>query len=218
MSFAIVVIINKAFKLFQLVLVVYCDSCCHWWYPGNSAGQKTCITPYKRPETLVWVYIGARLYFHRRLWFCPRGGCLVLGVCSGGVPGPGGSAPTWWRPPPPDGYCCGRCASYWNAFLSNIHWRNQGKCTPGTISFILKQFEKSCQIRMYSSRMRTHCFIAAVAATKCHYCGGLPIPLDGNLFPSGWRPDRKWHHTPRRKMGPDKKWHHPPPPRWHRHV
>ena len=38
--FAIVVIINKAFKLFNLVLVVYCDSCCHWWYPGNSAGQK----------------------------------------------------------------------------------------------------------------------------------------------------------------------------------
>ena len=30
MSFAIVVIINKAFKLFKLVLVVYCDSCCHW--------------------------------------------------------------------------------------------------------------------------------------------------------------------------------------------
>ena len=40
MSFAIVVIINKAFKLFQLVLVVYCDSCWYWWYPGNSAGQK----------------------------------------------------------------------------------------------------------------------------------------------------------------------------------
>ena len=30
MSFAIVVIINKTFKLFKLVLVVYCDSCCHW--------------------------------------------------------------------------------------------------------------------------------------------------------------------------------------------
>ena len=28
MSFAIVVIINKAFKLSKLVLVVYCDSCC----------------------------------------------------------------------------------------------------------------------------------------------------------------------------------------------
>ena len=30
MFFIIVVIINKAFKLFKLVLVVYCDSCCHW--------------------------------------------------------------------------------------------------------------------------------------------------------------------------------------------
>ena len=34
-------------------------------------------------------------------WF--RGGCLVLGGA-------------WWRPPW-DGYCCGRYASYWNAFL-----------------------------------------------------------------------------------------------------
>ena len=32
------------------------------------------------------------------------GGCLVLGGPSGG-------------PPPRDGYCCGRYASYWNAFL-----------------------------------------------------------------------------------------------------
>ena len=30
MFFIIVVIINKAFKLFKLVLVVYCDFCCHW--------------------------------------------------------------------------------------------------------------------------------------------------------------------------------------------
>ena len=30
MFFITVVIINKAFKLFKLVLVVYCDSCCHW--------------------------------------------------------------------------------------------------------------------------------------------------------------------------------------------
>ena len=28
--FAIVIIINKAFKLFKLVLVVYCTSCGHW--------------------------------------------------------------------------------------------------------------------------------------------------------------------------------------------
>ena len=28
--FTIVVLINKAFKLFKFVLVVYCGSCCHW--------------------------------------------------------------------------------------------------------------------------------------------------------------------------------------------
>ena len=59
----------------------------------------------------VW----ARLYFHRRLILFTGGmpgpgelsgprGCLVWGV-------PGGD------PPPPDGYCCRRYASYWNAFL-----------------------------------------------------------------------------------------------------
>ena len=74
------------------------------------------------------------------------GGCLVqgdllLGVCSqgcawsqggpglggargvsgpGGVPGPGGVVSQHaltQTPPPADGYCCGRYASYWNAFL-----------------------------------------------------------------------------------------------------
>ena len=30
MFFIIVVVINKVFKLFKLVLVVYFDSCCHW--------------------------------------------------------------------------------------------------------------------------------------------------------------------------------------------
>ena len=35
------------------------------------------------------------------------GGCLVWGVLLAGVPGGD----------PPDGYCCGRYASYWNAFL-----------------------------------------------------------------------------------------------------
>ena len=52
-----------------------------------------------------------------------------------GVPGPGGGAWSWGVPgprgvpslrgtgsggpggDPPDGYCCGRYASYWNAFL-----------------------------------------------------------------------------------------------------
>ena len=40
MFFIIVVVINKVFKLFKLVLVVYCDSCCHWWYPENSGNPK----------------------------------------------------------------------------------------------------------------------------------------------------------------------------------
>ena len=77
--------------------------------------------------------VGARLYFHRHVWFCSQGGawswggCLVLGGEPGpgggclvpggrclvlGGPGPGGLVET-----PRDGYCCGRYASYWNAFL-----------------------------------------------------------------------------------------------------
>ena len=47
----------------------------------------------------------------------PGGRCLAMGrsaprwgACSWGVPGRD----------PPDGYCCGRCASYWNAFLFNV--------------------------------------------------------------------------------------------------
>ena len=49
-----------------------------------------------------------------------RGGCLVWGegVCSGGVPAPGeGGLLGGLMETPPDGYCCGRYASYWNAFL-----------------------------------------------------------------------------------------------------
>ena len=53
------------------------------------------------------------------------GGCLLQGVCSGGVCSWEGGCllrgvcswgGAWWRPPW-DGYCCGRYASYWNAFL-----------------------------------------------------------------------------------------------------
>ena len=48
---------------------------------------------------------------------------VILSTGGGrGVPGPGkrqglrrGGA--WQTPPPPDGYYCGRYASYWNAFL-----------------------------------------------------------------------------------------------------
>ena len=47
----------------------------------------------------------------------PGGGCMVPGgAWSWGVRGPGGPSGD-----PPNGHCCGRYASYWNAFLlSNI--------------------------------------------------------------------------------------------------
>ena len=80
------------------------------------------------------------------------GGCLLPGGLLWGVPAPGegvysgGSAPGgyalggicsrggWWRPPP-DGYCCGRYASHWNAFLlwssncqSKGRWKDVSLC------------------------------------------------------------------------------------------
>ena len=53
MSFAIVVIINKAFKLFQLVLVVIVTPVDIGDTQGTLQAQKTFETLYKRPETLV---------------------------------------------------------------------------------------------------------------------------------------------------------------------
>ena len=56
-------------------------------------------------------------------WVCAIQACLAAGgggACSGGgVPGLGGLLET-----PLDGYCCGRYASYWNAFLfmESIWW------------------------------------------------------------------------------------------------
>ena len=57
-------------------------------------------------------------------------GYIFTGVCDsvqigGGVPDPGGAYPGGClvlvgcakTPPPRDSYCCGRYASYWNAFL-----------------------------------------------------------------------------------------------------
>ena len=56
------------------------------------------------------------------------GGCLLGGgACSGkGVPAlggllPGGTCSGGCGDTPRDGYCCGRYASYWNAFLLTIH-------------------------------------------------------------------------------------------------
>ena len=56
-----------------------------------------------------------------RGWSLLWGGLLWGGACSGGVPVLGGGVPAlegMWRDTPTcDGYCCGRYASYWNAFL-----------------------------------------------------------------------------------------------------
>ena len=47
------------------------------------------------------------------------------GVCSGGVPAPRGETP-----PKADGYCCGRYASYWNAFLFLMFCLFNGQLDP----------------------------------------------------------------------------------------
>ena len=57
MSFTIVVIINKAFKLFKLVLVVYCISCWQWWHPVNSGSLKNACKAKNLTGTLYRVYI-----------------------------------------------------------------------------------------------------------------------------------------------------------------
>ena len=60
---------------------------------------------------------------------CLVRGCLIRGEWSGLGPGPGGlvwedlvSGGAWWRPP--DGHCCGRYVSYWNAFLLLLNLQN----------------------------------------------------------------------------------------------
>ena len=126
----------------------------------------SCIKIFTAPNE-----VSARLCFHRRVWFCSRGGgggvvsqhALQGGVLPGGVPAPREGVPALGEgsgprgiPAPggggvwslqahtqggnwgdqvqahtqggggswggsgldsPDGYCCGRYASYWNAFL-----------------------------------------------------------------------------------------------------
>ena len=54
---------------------------------------------------------------------CPRGGLsqCILGYTPLGRHSPWADTPPGQRPPhPADGYCCGRYASYWNAFLLYI--------------------------------------------------------------------------------------------------
>ena len=48
--------------------------------------------------------------------FCPQWG-MCLPQCMLGYTPPGQTPPLGQTPPPADGYCSGRYASYWNAFL-----------------------------------------------------------------------------------------------------
>ena len=78
-----------------------------------------------------------------------RGACS----CSGGAPAPGGVE----TPPPPkaDGYCCGRYASYWNAFLFN----NLNKCnvvSGGTLTLPPKQEDQHVIIKINNSTCIFH--------------------------------------------------------------
>ena len=56
--------------------------------------------------------VAERLSFYTCLSFCPQGRGVSTPVHAG-IHTPLGRHP----PPPADGYCCGRYASYWNAFL-----------------------------------------------------------------------------------------------------
>ena len=76
--------------------------------------------------------------------FCSQGGCLCPSACWDTPPGQ--------TPPPADSYCCGRSASYWNAFL--LFEKNQNVWTYFVISAWLKKsvkvdnaaFSKSAQL------------------------------------------------------------------------
>ena len=124
-------------------------------YPLKMVSQRrNAFQNYVKPESLkntklrrVLIPSATKL---RRLCFyrcvsVHRGGCLVRGVClvlGGSAPGGGSAlAGAWSRgvgipacteadPPRRDGYCCGRYASYWNAFLflMNVFSPQISKC------------------------------------------------------------------------------------------
>ena len=63
--------------------------------------------------------VAARLYFHR---------CLSVILFTGGGAWRGclADTPPGQTPPPPDGHCSGRYASYWNAFLFQNMFETMG--------------------------------------------------------------------------------------------
>ena len=136
------------------------------------------------------------------------------GTCSQGVSAPGGGIPACTEADPPgrDGYCCGRYASYWNAFLySHIFFTSYryidqivSDCKEDRHHFLKYQTTLSLKVGFYescvndnilycscsSSRMRTaHLPTVSVlmATTRCQYWG-IPEP------PTSPSPEGTWDH------------------------
>ena len=112
-----------------VLATLHYNSC--FWVAMSSATTKKQLISFASFLLFITAHneVGARLYFHRRLWFCPQGGgvCVARGHAWGaGMAGrqacmAGGHA---WHACPPGrhyGYgrwsMSGRYASYWNAFL-----------------------------------------------------------------------------------------------------
>ena len=93
-----------------------------WRGSWGESGQGGVSRPTTKGEVegdLAWEGLQAHT------WGVCSGGCLLWGCLLLGVGLLPGRVCSWgvWRPPS-DGYCCGRYASYWNAFLFHITVRN----------------------------------------------------------------------------------------------
>ena len=112
--------------------------------------------------------------------------------------------------PPADGYCCGRYASYWNAFLLEFftqsmkvrsHWWQLRKRSRKLNRFVISQLfsgdeaqKDPTRTRMYSSRMRT---------VRCsgRRGKGVSAPLHVGIHDGeGCLPQRMLGYTPENRM------------------
>ena len=149
-------IINK-YRLFQSCSLLY-------YRPQRSWGKVMFL------HVCVILFTGGCYPSMHCRWYpsmpCSRsqGGSAAGGVSSRG------SAPwrgAWWRPPR-DSYCCGRYASYWNAFL-----------------LVLKMFLKTCTTAISSPGGDNHIFFQLkkklMKSGKRWFMGGSPwCPQDSS--------------------------------------
>ena len=115
--------------------------------------------------------------------------CLQVCVCpQGGMPGPGGCEGCLVTGgDPPGGYCCGRYASYWNAFLLHLaFWFHWSLFWCGCN--LLSQKDAHCEIILLVLRERSH-----LEKTTQNFYGWLPILLSAHDD----KDIKKWHNTHR---------------------